>query len=95
MGLLKEEMRRLGSLIMAAAEATRVPAGKALAVDREAFAAQITQALEPSPWWRSCGEEVTGPGPDRHHGHGHRAPDLGGPGRGPGPPHRPGASAFL
>src|SRR4030042_5393007 len=37
-GLLKEEMRRLGSLIMAGAGATRVPAGTALAVDRAAFA---------------------------------------------------------
>ncbi len=45
-GLLKEEMRRLDSLIMAAAAATRVPAGKALAVDRGAFAAYISQALE-------------------------------------------------
>src|SRR5215468_7940233 len=36
-GLLKEEMRRLGSLIMAQAEASRVPAGAALAVDREQF----------------------------------------------------------
>jgi methylenetetrahydrofolate--tRNA-(uracil-5-)-methyltransferase len=38
-GLLKEEMRQLGSLIMAAADATAVPAGKALAVDRQAFSA--------------------------------------------------------
>src|SRR5215469_9003769 len=38
-GLLKEEMRRLGSLVMRAAEASRVPAGAALAVDRERFAA--------------------------------------------------------
>ena len=45
-GLLKEEMRRAGSLIMAAAEETRVPAGEALAVDREAFAARITNQLE-------------------------------------------------
>ena len=37
-GLLKEEMRRLGSLVMRAAEASRVPAGAALAVDRERFA---------------------------------------------------------
>src|SRR5579864_7521524 len=36
-GLLKEEMRRLGSLVMRAAEASRVPAGAALAVDRERF----------------------------------------------------------
>src|SRR5574340_279822 len=48
-GLLKEEMRRLGSLVMAAAAATRVPAGKALAVDREDFAAYISRALEQDP----------------------------------------------
>ncbi len=45
-GLLKEEMRRLGSLIMEAAAATRVPAGKALAVDREKFAAHITGRIK-------------------------------------------------
>ncbi len=45
-GLLKEELRRMGSLIMAAAEETRVPAGDALAVDREAFAARITSRLQ-------------------------------------------------
>ncbi len=45
-GLLKEEMRQLGSLVMQAADATRVPAGGALAVDREAFSAQITRAME-------------------------------------------------
>lgn len=44
-GLLKEEMRRLGSLIMEAAEANRVAAGGALAVDREGFAKHITAAL--------------------------------------------------
>ena len=59
-GLLKEEMRRLGSLIMEAAEATRVPAGKCLAVDREAFAAYITQALESLPQVEIVREEVTG-----------------------------------
>ncbi|MFZ5449393.1 MAG: methylenetetrahydrofolate--tRNA-(uracil(54)-C(5))-methyltransferase (FADH(2)-oxidizing) TrmFO [Thermodesulfobacteriota bacterium] len=57
-GLLKEEMRRLGSLIMAAALATRVPAGKALAVDRGAFAAYITQALESEPLVEIVREEV-------------------------------------
>ncbi|HEX3594669.1 MAG TPA: methylenetetrahydrofolate--tRNA-(uracil(54)-C(5))-methyltransferase (FADH(2)-oxidizing) TrmFO, partial [Polyangiaceae bacterium] len=41
-GLLKEEMRRLGSFVMRAADATRVPAGGALAVDRERFSAQMT-----------------------------------------------------
>ncbi|MFH1596796.1 MAG: methylenetetrahydrofolate--tRNA-(uracil(54)-C(5))-methyltransferase (FADH(2)-oxidizing) TrmFO [Pseudomonadota bacterium] len=58
-GLLKEEMRCLGSLIMAAADATRVPAGKALAVDREAFAAYISRALEEEPLVAIVREEVT------------------------------------
>ncbi len=44
-GLLKEEMRRLGSLVMRAADAVRVPAGAALAVDREAFAERVTEAV--------------------------------------------------
>src|SRR3989304_1210141 len=48
-GLLKEEMRRLGSLIMEAAAEARVPAGSALAVDRESFAAWLTDAVENSP----------------------------------------------
>jgi methylenetetrahydrofolate--tRNA-(uracil-5-)-methyltransferase len=58
-GLLKEEMRRLGSLVMAAAAATRVPAGKALAVDREGFAAYLTAALEQEPLVEIIREEVT------------------------------------
>ncbi len=45
-GLLKEEMRRLGSVILEAAEATALPAGSALAVDRESFSRHVTQALE-------------------------------------------------
>jgi methylenetetrahydrofolate--tRNA-(uracil-5-)-methyltransferase len=48
-GLLKEEMRRLGSLVMRAAEASRVPAGAALAVDRERFADLITRSIEDHP----------------------------------------------
>lgn len=44
-GLLKEELRRCGSLILEAADATRVPAGGALAVDREAFSAYITRKI--------------------------------------------------
>jgi methylenetetrahydrofolate--tRNA-(uracil-5-)-methyltransferase len=44
-GLLKEEMRRLGSLVMRAAEAARVPAGAALAVDRDRFSEAITRAV--------------------------------------------------
>ncbi len=58
-GLLKEEMRRLDSLVMAAAAATRVPAGKALAVDREAFAAHISAALERESGVTIVREEVS------------------------------------
>jgi methylenetetrahydrofolate--tRNA-(uracil-5-)-methyltransferase len=45
-GLLKEEMRRLGSIVIKAADANRVPAGQALAVERHGFSSAITQALE-------------------------------------------------
>jgi methylenetetrahydrofolate--tRNA-(uracil-5-)-methyltransferase len=48
-GLLHQEMRALGSLIMRAADKHRVPAGSALAVDREAFAAEVTSAVEGHP----------------------------------------------
>jgi methylenetetrahydrofolate--tRNA-(uracil-5-)-methyltransferase len=48
-GLLHEEMRRAGSLILQAADATRVPAGSALAVDREGFSARVEAALEAEP----------------------------------------------
>jgi len=48
-GLLKEEMRRLGSLVMRAADAARVPAGVALAVDRDRFAEHVTRAVEAHP----------------------------------------------
>src|SRR3954453_3418907 len=48
-GLLHQEMRALGSLVMRAADAHRVPAGSALAVDREAFAAEVTRAIEQHP----------------------------------------------
>jgi methylenetetrahydrofolate--tRNA-(uracil-5-)-methyltransferase len=58
-GLLKEEMRRLGSLVMQAAEATRVPAGAALAVDREAFSAHVTRAISAHPLITVVREEVT------------------------------------
>lgn len=57
-GLLKEELRRLGSLIMEAADATRVPAGTALAVDREKFSSYITQKITSQPNIRVISEEV-------------------------------------
>jgi methylenetetrahydrofolate--tRNA-(uracil-5-)-methyltransferase len=58
-GLLKEEMRRLGSAVIAAADAHRVPAGDALAVDREAFARALTEAVLAEPGIEVRREEVT------------------------------------
>ena len=57
-GLLKEEMRRLGSLVMRVGDETRVPAGGALAVDRERFAEGVTAALEAEPLITIRREEV-------------------------------------
>ncbi len=57
-GLLKEEMRRLGSLVMQVADATRVPAGACLAVDRAHFAEGVTRAVEALPEVRVVREEV-------------------------------------
>jgi methylenetetrahydrofolate--tRNA-(uracil-5-)-methyltransferase len=48
-GLLKEELRQLGSLLLECAEATALPAGGALAVDREAFSAMVTQRISAHP----------------------------------------------
>ena len=58
-GLLKEELRRLDSLMMASAEKHRVPAGGALAVDRVAFAQTITDAIRSHPNIRVAEGEVT------------------------------------
>jgi len=64
-GLLHEEMRRASSLIMAAADAHKLPAGGALAVDRDGFAADVTRALETHPLIELSREEVGGlPPPD-------------------------------
>ncbi|HEY1361154.1 MAG TPA: methylenetetrahydrofolate--tRNA-(uracil(54)-C(5))-methyltransferase (FADH(2)-oxidizing) TrmFO [Xanthobacteraceae bacterium] len=57
-GLLHQEMRRLGSLIMRAADANQVPAGSALAVDREGFAAAVSSALAAEPLVEIRREEV-------------------------------------
>ncbi len=57
-GLLKEEMRRLDSLVISCADRTRVPAGGALAVDREAFAALVTQSLRELPQVEIVSETV-------------------------------------
>ncbi len=58
-GILKEEMRRLNSLIIRVADEVRVPAGSALAVDREQFSLKITQELEGHPNIRILHEEIT------------------------------------
>lgn len=58
-GLLKEEMRRLGSLIMKKADEHQVPAGGALAVDRDGFAAAVTEAVKANPLVTVIHEEVT------------------------------------
>lgn len=57
-GILKQEMRQLGSLIMKVADEVRVPAGAALAVDREQFASTITQALSEHPNIKILREEI-------------------------------------
>ncbi len=57
--LLKEELRRLGSLLIGIASKTRVPAGHALTVDRDLFAAEVTRAIEADPAIEIRREEVT------------------------------------
>ncbi|MFO1249182.1 MAG: methylenetetrahydrofolate--tRNA-(uracil(54)-C(5))-methyltransferase (FADH(2)-oxidizing) TrmFO [Alphaproteobacteria bacterium] len=64
-GLLHEEMRRAGSLVMACADAHKLPAGGALAVDRHGFSAAVTAALENHPLIDISREEITAlPPPD-------------------------------
>ncbi len=58
-GLLKEEMRRLGSLVMRAADEARVPAGAALAVDRDRFSEEVTRAISSHPKITLVREEVS------------------------------------
>ena len=58
-GVLKEEMRRLGSLILRAADLNAVPAGGALAVDRDGFSAAVTEAIRAHPLIEVRNEEVT------------------------------------
>jgi methylenetetrahydrofolate--tRNA-(uracil-5-)-methyltransferase len=63
-GLLHEEMRRLGSLVMRTGDANQVPAGGALAVDREGFAVAVTAALEAHPLITIAREEIALPPED-------------------------------
>lgn len=58
-GILKEELRNMDSLIMKAADHSRVPAGRALAVDRERFAQYITNSIESHPMIQVVREEMT------------------------------------
>jgi methylenetetrahydrofolate--tRNA-(uracil-5-)-methyltransferase len=62
-GLLHEELRRLGSIVLSAADATRVPAGGALAVDRRLFAEMVTRAVEGHPLIEVVREEFIPPIP--------------------------------
>src|SRR6204780_1992001 len=63
-GLLHAEMRRLGSLIMRAADANQVPAGGALAVDRDGFSAAVTSALNDHPLIEIRRAEIAGLPPE-------------------------------
>ena len=58
-GLLKEELRYLDSLLMKIANKTQVPAGQALAVDRELFSKEVTKEIEENPFIEVIHEEVT------------------------------------
>ncbi len=58
-GLLKEELRRLGSLLIEVADAHRVPAGSALAVDREGFAAAVTERITQAPQVQIIRQELS------------------------------------
>src|SRR6185436_5572284 len=57
--LLKEELRRLGSILLEIADAVRVPAGAALAVDRERFAERVTEVISGEPNIELVREEVS------------------------------------
>ncbi len=58
-GLLKEELRKLDSLLIKVADETKVPAGQALAVDREEFSAKVTKEIEQNPFIEIIHEEIT------------------------------------
>jgi methylenetetrahydrofolate--tRNA-(uracil-5-)-methyltransferase len=63
-GLLHEEMRRLGSIIMSAGDANKLPAGGALAVDRHAFSGEVTRRLDAHPLVEIQREEIAGLPPE-------------------------------
>lgn len=65
-GLLKEEMRLFGSVMMEAADVSRVPAGGALAVDRDAFSGYITEKIKKNPLITVINEEVTEINPEEY-----------------------------
>ena len=62
-GVIHREMRRMGSLVMACADAHKVPAGGALAVDRDGFSAAVTRAIEAEPLIEVRREAIDGPPP--------------------------------
>ena len=65
-GLLKEEMRMASSLIMECADATRVPAGGALAVDREGFSSLVTEKIKNNPYINIINDEIKSINPDEY-----------------------------
>ena len=96
-GLLHEEMRRLNSLVMRAADANQVPAGGALAVDRDGFSAAITSVLAGHPLVEIVREEIDGLPPaewDQRH-YRYRPPHLACARRGDPQPQRRGRACFL
>lgn len=65
-GTVKEEMRILDSLVMKCAEQTRIPSGKAMAVDRDAFPKEVTKFIRNHPYIEVLDEEVTSINPDEY-----------------------------
>ena len=85
-GLLKEEMRRLGSLIVRVADEVKVPAGSALAVDRDLFARRVTEAVTALPGVRAPPRRGAADPRRSRDDRGHGPADLGGPGPRTSPP---------
>ena len=74
--LLKEELRRLGSLLIRIADEVKVPAGHALAVDRDCFAQRLTDEIGREPRIKLMREEVPGSSREWHHDRGQRSSDF-------------------
>ena len=96
--LLKQELRRLGSLVLRAAAQARVPGGHALTVDRDVFSAEVTRAIGSHPRIEDPpggSMRNSGSGRRRHHHHRHRPAHQRCPGRGNRTRHRIRAALLL